>query len=81
LNKNILNIGIQDFIQKNWSTDTVSVLLQKQLFEGVTQKELVVQLEAKKKCQNKLPIWFNTPQIYYPNKLNIEPNYSRGNTN
>lgn len=54
------------------NTDIVSVLLKKQLFEGVSQKELIEQLEAKKKCKNKLPSWFNTPNIYYPNKLNIE---------
>ena len=26
----------------------------------------------KKKCKNKLQTWFNTEDIYYPNKLNIE---------
>lgn len=72
MNKFILNTGVQDFINKNWSTDIVSVLLKKQLFEGVSQKELVQQLEAKKKCKDKLPSWFNAPNIYYPNKLNIE---------
>ncbi|WP_350287925.1 class I SAM-dependent methyltransferase [uncultured Croceitalea sp.] len=50
----------------------MSVLLKKPLFEGVSQKELCEQLEAKKKCQHKLPKWFTTPLIYYPNKLHIE---------
>lgn len=50
----------------------MSVLLKKQLFEGVSQKELVAQLEAKKKCMQKLPTWFGTPGIYYPNKLHVE---------
>lgn len=72
MNRNILKTGVQEFIQKNWNTDIVSVLLKKQLFEGVLQKELAEQLEAKKKCKNKLPTWFATPEIYYPNKLNIE---------
>jgi len=72
LNKIILNTGVQDFINKNWSTDIVSVLLKKQFFEGVSQKELVQQLEAKKRCKDKLPSWFNAPNIYYPNKLNVE---------
>lgn len=72
MNKDILKTGVQEFIEKKWNTDTMSVLLKKQFFEGVTQKELVAQLEAKKKCKNKLPTWFNTPLIYYPNKLNIE---------
>lgn len=72
MNKDILKTGVQEFIEKKWNTDMMSVLLKKQLFEGVSQKELVEQLEAKKKCKDKLPTWFNTPFIYYPNKLNIE---------
>lgn len=50
----------------------MSVLLKKVDFEGVTAKELVQQIEAKKKCREKLPTWFHAPKIYYPNKLNIE---------
>jgi hypothetical protein len=72
LNKNILNTGVQSFILKNWNTDIMSILLKKPIFEEVTQKELVEQLEAKKKCKTKLPTWFETANIYYPNKLNIE---------
>jgi hypothetical protein len=72
LNKLILNTGVQDFIFKNIDTDIVSVLLQKPLFEGISQKELAEQLEAKKKCNDKLPTWYSFPKIYYPNKLNIE---------
>jgi hypothetical protein len=33
---------------------------------------LAEQIEAKKKCKTKLPTWYNTENIYYPNKLNIE---------
>ncbi|MGW9685971.1 THUMP-like domain-containing protein [Flagellimonas sp. 2504JD1-5] len=50
----------------------MSVLLQKPLFDGVSQKELAEQLEARKKCKDKLTKWFNSERIYYPNKLNIE---------
>ncbi|WP_313788456.1 THUMP-like domain-containing protein [Flagellimonas pacifica] len=50
----------------------MSVLFKKPHFEGISQKELSEQLEAKKKCKDKLPTWFHTEEIYYPNKLNIE---------
>lgn len=50
----------------------MSVLLKKPLFEGVSQKELVEQLEARKKSEAKLPSWFSKQGIFYPNKLNIE---------
>ncbi|MDC6385770.1 class I SAM-dependent methyltransferase [Flagellimonas taeanensis] len=72
MNKSILHTGPQLFISGNLNTDTMSVLLQKPQFEGVSQKELVTQLEAKKKSRDKLPTWFHSFNIYYPNRLNIE---------
>ena len=72
MNDHILNTGVQKFISQNINTDTLSVLLKKSPFKDVSSKELVEQIEAKKKCQKKLPKWFSTKQIYYPNKLNIE---------
>ncbi|WP_291866396.1 class I SAM-dependent methyltransferase [Maribacter sp.] len=72
MNKNILHTGVQNFISKNINTDISSILLKKSPFTSVTSKELAEQIEAKKKCKNKLPKWFNTSKIYYPNKLNIE---------
>jgi 16S rRNA G966 N2-methylase RsmD len=46
--------------------------MKKPLFEGVSNSELVIQLEGCKKCEKKLPTWFTTPQIYYPPKIHIE---------
>lgn len=54
----------------------MSVLLKKPYFKGISQKELAAQLEAKKKSEEKLPTWFNSSQIYYSNKLNIEQSSS-----
>lgn len=72
MNKNILNTGVQVFIDNNLSADILSVLLFKPAFDEISQKELVQQIESKKKAQSKLPTWFKTPGIYYPNKLHIE---------
>jgi hypothetical protein len=76
LNKNILNTGVQNFINNNLNTDIMSVLLRKPIFDAVSNKELVEQIEAKKKCKDKLPSWYNSEKIYYPNKLNIEQSSS-----
>ncbi|MGN7514715.1 MAG: THUMP-like domain-containing protein [Allomuricauda sp.] len=72
MNELILNTGVQDFINKKLSSDIMTVLLSKPVFEGISQKELTEQIEAKKKCKDKLPTWFISFNIYYPNKLNIE---------
>lgn len=72
MNKDILNTGVQDFINSKIHTDIMSVLLKKSPFSSISPKELAEQIQAKEKCGKKLPTWFNTEKIYYPNKLNIE---------
>ncbi len=76
MNKYILNTEVQYFINKNLNTDIVSILLKSDIFSNVSSKELAEQIEAKKKCRNKLPSWFGSENIYYPNKLNIEQSSS-----
>ena len=72
MNKYILNSEIQNFISANLTEDISKILFKGTDFENVSTQEIVEQIEAKKKCQNKLATWFNTKNIYYPNKLNIE---------
>lgn len=76
MNKEILKTGVQCFINNNLDTDIMSVLLQKSCFDAISSKELVQQIESKKKCVDKLPTWFGTAEIYYPPKLNIEQSSS-----
>ena len=72
MNKSILKSDVQVFINKNISSNIQSLILGGSLFKEVDIKELVEQIEAKKKCQLKLKTWFKTSNIYFPNKLNIE---------
>ena len=72
MNLNILNIEIQEFIDANLNSDISKLLFKGSPFSYVSIKEIVEQIEAKKKCKNKLSTWFNSKNIYYPNKLNIE---------
>ncbi len=72
MNKNILNIDIQNFITNNLDKNIASILLKGTPFTSVDTKEIIEQIEAKNKCEYKLPTWFNGKNIYYPNKLNIE---------
>lgn len=72
MNKEILNTVNQSFINEHINSDTVSILLKKNHTVTVDIKLIIEQIEAKKRSKKKLPIWFNTKNIYYPNKLNIE---------
>ncbi|MBO3116822.1 class I SAM-dependent methyltransferase [Winogradskyella sp. DF17] len=72
MDKAILNPDIQNYIDLNLNSDAASILLKGIPFSNVDSKTLVQQIKAKKRCQKKLPTWFQTENIYYPNKLNIE---------
>ncbi|TVZ59660.1 hypothetical protein NA63_2196 [Flavobacteriaceae bacterium MAR_2010_105] len=72
MNKHILHIEIQDFINSNLNSEISTLLLKGTSFKAVETREIIEQIEAKNKCETKLPTWFNTTNIYYPNKLNIE---------
>lgn len=72
MNHSILNTDIQEFINKHLNADISKLLLKGTLFSSVETKEIIEQIEAKKRSEKKLPTWFNTQNIYYPNKLNIE---------
>lgn len=72
MNLNILLTEVQDFINANLKTDVTKLVLKGSPFENVTIQEIAEQIVAKNKCENKLPTWFLTEHIYYPNKLNIE---------
>ncbi|TXD85051.1 class I SAM-dependent methyltransferase [Subsaximicrobium wynnwilliamsii] len=72
MNLHLLNSDIQKFIDDHLDTDVSTLLFKGSDFETVTTLEIVAQIESKLKCKNKLPTWFATEGIYYPNKLNIE---------
>ena len=71
-NKAILDSDIQDFINANINSDISKLALKGIPFSEHLKQDIFTQIEAKKRCQKKLPTWFNTPNIYYPTKLNIE---------
>ncbi|RSK38570.1 class I SAM-dependent methyltransferase [Mangrovimonas spongiae] len=72
MNKAILNTSVQEFINTHLNTNITDLVLKGSPFNNLDTKELIEQIEAKKRCKNKLPTWFHTENIIYPNKLNIE---------
>lgn len=72
MNKYILNTDIQLFINNNLNEEPTDLILKGGAFPQAQIKEIVAQIISKKKCKKKLPTWFNTSFIYYPNRLNIE---------
>lgn len=68
----LLNTKNQEFIDKNINSDSTALLLKEAKNTSSEIKELIEQIEAKKRAEKKLPTWFSAKNIYYPNKLNIE---------
>jgi hypothetical protein len=72
LNNALLHIEIQEFININLNTDITTLLLKGTSFKNVETRDIIEQIESKKRCEHKLPSWFAAQNMYYPNKLNIE---------
>lgn len=72
MNVNIIHKEVQAYIKLHLNDDITKLLLQGKCINNVNSKALVEQIEAKRKSKSKLPTWFNTKGIYFPNKVNIE---------
>ncbi|WP_045474546.1 THUMP-like domain-containing protein [Winogradskyella sp. PG-2] len=81
MNTNLLNIEIQRFINSNLESDITRLLLKGIDFESIETKALIEQIESKRRSKKKLPTWYNSENIYYPNKLNIEQTSSEVTAN
>ncbi len=68
----ILNREIQDFIDANLKSDLSRLILKGSPFESVSIQQIAEQITAKNKCEKKLPTWYSSENIIYPNKVSIE---------
>lgn len=72
MDRSLLSIEIQEFINSNLNADVAQLALQKNKFPNSDWTAVLNQIVAKQKARTKLPTWFNTPNIYYPVKISIE---------
>lgn len=68
----ILNPEIQNYIYENTGTDVSKLVFQKNPFPDIDFKIILNQIEARTKSKDKLPSWFTTKNILYPNKVSVE---------
>ncbi len=72
MDKSLLSIEIQEFINSNINADVSKLALQKHKFSTTNWTAILNQVAAKQKAETKLPTWFNTTNIYYPSKISVE---------
>jgi len=70
--KQLLHIEIQNFIADNLGSESTKLALKKNLFPAINYTEIIHQIVSKKKAKDKLPTWFITKNIIYPEKISIE---------
>jgi len=70
--ESLLQPEIQDFINKNLNEDSTKLALKKNPFLEVNYSVIINQIIAKKKAKDKLPTWFSSENIIYPEKISIE---------
>lgn len=76
INPQLLSAPVQAFINDHLRDDTAKLILKGSPFQSVEIKDIVRQIEGKRRIQNKLPTWFKTPYILYPSLLNLSQSSS-----
>ena len=72
MNLKLLKPEIQQYIIENTGEPVVNLALKKNPFTYVEWREIINQIAARQKAKEKLPTWFDTPNIIYPEKISIE---------
>ncbi|MCA5004931.1 THUMP-like domain-containing protein [Sphingobacterium bovistauri] len=72
MNKSVLNKEVQEFILTNRKLAPSSIAFKKSPFEDVSSSELAAQIDGWQRACKKLPTWAFSPNIYYPDKINLE---------
>ena len=72
LNKELLTAEVQHYLRINETADAARIALQKSPFPGIEPAVLAQQLDGRQRCRLKLPLWYDTPGIYYPPRISVE---------
>lgn len=72
MDTSILSNEIQEYITLNINSDVSMLALQKNPFLDTDWASILNQIAVKQKAKIKLPTWFNTEKIIYPNKISLE---------
>lgn len=72
MNLAVLNPEVQKYINDNLNVDIAKLAFKGSPFDTISTQELITQIANKKKSEKKLPTWFKTQNIVYPEKINLE---------
>ncbi len=72
MNPAILSPTVQQFLSEHALAHPADIALRKSPFDTVSAQELAQQVESRQRMRRKLPLWHDTPGIYYPERLSVE---------
>lgn len=72
MNLDILQPEVQEYLVAHATRKPADIALSKSPFSTVSSSELANQIGGYQRCMSKIPLWANTNNIYYPEKLNLE---------
>ncbi|QYJ67637.1 THUMP-like domain-containing protein [Flavobacterium litorale] len=72
MNPDLLAPEIQQYIIEHTGEPIQQLALKKNPFTTVAWREIVSQIASRQKAKDKLPTWYNTNGIIYPEKISVE---------
>ncbi|MFZ4862790.1 THUMP-like domain-containing protein [Sphingobacterium sp. Mn56C] len=72
MNKHILQPEVQQYIKEKRELNPSIIALGKSPFHLISSSELAGQVDGWQRAVKKLPTWAYSPNIYYPDKINLE---------
>lgn len=70
--KFLLSEDVQQYVDDNLNKDVATLLLAASPYSKAEKTAIVSQIQARRKAQTKLPVWFANSQIIYPALLSME---------
>ncbi len=72
MNPQLLREEVQEYLQMHESTPLEKFIFKGSPFTDITIQELAQQLDGRRRIKTKLPLWYDTNEILFPPKLNLE---------
>ena len=72
MNPQLLREDVQEYLQEHESTPLEKFIFKGSPFTDITIQELAQQLDGRRRVKHKLPLWYDTKEILFPPKLNLE---------
>ena len=72
----MLSPALKKFIQEHADTDTRSLALKGRLYPDIDIKAAIDQIKGKRIAKDKLPSWYQSDEVYYPNSKRMEQSSS-----